>query len=185
MGQPKALLPLYPGATMNFLQRIENLTNGLSAQRVVVSSLPPGDLSTELPVVRQERPELGQLSSLLLGWQAFGEGKDWVMSFPVDHPYVKRATVESLLEAVKLSPQALMWCPSFQMKGGHPVVFAESLRGELESCPLEMGARPVVRSLGEARRWGETDDPAVLWDTDTPELYQQYSSQFLAEERSV
>ena len=67
MGQPKALLPLYPGAGINFLQRIESLTEGLGAQRVVVSSLPSEQLCTQLPVVPQERPELGQLCSLLLG----------------------------------------------------------------------------------------------------------------------
>ena len=185
MGQPKALLPLYPGAGINFLQRIESLTEGLGAQRVVVSSLPCEQLRTQLPVVPQERPELGQLCSLLLGWQAFGEDKDWVMSFPVDHPYVRRSTVESLVEAVKAYPRASMWCPSYRKKGGHPVVFAKSLRPKLLSSPLELGARPVVRSLGEARRWVETEDPAVLWDADTPELYQRFSHMFLAEERSL
>lgn len=185
MGRPKALLPLYEGSEINFLQRIEMLTEGLPAERIVVSSLAPADLETRLPVIRQLRPELGQLSSLLLGWQARGLGKDWIMSFPIDHPYVSRSTLVSLIEAVRAYPQARMWCPSYEMRGGHPVVFSRSLKGALESCPLEKGARPVVRSLGDGRRWVETNDPGVLWDTDTPELYQQYSRQFLAEERSV
>lgn len=175
MGQPKALLPLHSETKVTFLQRLIELTQGLSNRRVVVSSLPAETLDCDLPVVRQTQPELGQLSSLLLGWEAYAEDSPWVMCCLVDHPYVRRETIESLIRATSTAPKAMMWCPSHQHRGGHPVIFNARLKSKLIKTPLHLGARPVVRSVGKARHWVETDDEAVLWDVDTPEDYRYYS----------
>jgi CTP:molybdopterin cytidylyltransferase MocA len=180
MGRPKALLPLYGGSRTTFLQRLARLAQGMPGRRAVVSSLPAQDLGVELPLVRQERPEEGQLSSLLLGWQAFGEGADWLMVLLVDHPYVARSTLEALLQARRDNPSAFLWTPSYQRRGGHPVLFSWQLVKELESAPLEQGARPVVRRHGARRCRVEVDDPAILWDVDTPEQYDLCSGLFRA-----
>ena len=179
MGRAKALLPVGDGLEETFFERLERITTGLPARRIVVSSLPPGDLGTELPVVRQIAPERGQLDSLLLGWAASDEEAPWVMSCPVDHPYVKRATLESLIEATEEFPEAQMWSPEYRGKGGHPVIFAASLIPELRKHVHE-GARPVVQALGEKRIRLKVDDSAVLSDVDTPEDYQKFSSLHLS-----
>ena len=174
MGRAKALLPVADGLEETFFERLERITTGLPARRIVVSSLPAGDLGTELPVVRQIAPERGQLDSLLLGWAASDEEAPWIMSCPVDHPYVKRATLESLIKATEEYPRAQMWSPEYQGKGGHPVIFASSLIPELRTHVSE-GARPVVQALGEKRLRLKVDDPGVLYDVDTPEEYRDFS----------
>ena len=179
MGRPKALLPLSEGAEETFFERLERITSGLPARRIVVSSLPVGDLGTDLPVVRQIAPEKGQLDSLLLGWAASDEEAPWVMSCPVDHPYVKRSTLEALIQATRDYPDAQMWSPEYQGRGGHPVIFASSLIPELRKHVSE-GARPVVQGLGEKRCRLRVDDAGVLSDVDTPEDYREFSSLYLS-----
>ena len=178
MGRPKAFLPLHEACKTTFLQRLLQITEGLSPRRAVVSSLSPTELGCELPVVVQERPEEGQLSSLLLAWNTFGEDLDWLMPVLVDHPYVARESLQALLQARREHPQALLWAPSFKKRGGHPVIFSRELVEKLAQTPLELGARPVVRAHAHRRHWVVVDDPAVLWDVDTPEDYDFYSEEF-------
>lgn len=155
------------------------VTKDLDATRGVVSSLCRSKLGTLLPIVEQPRPEEGQLSSLLLGWNAWGQGKDWVMSCLVDHPFVSEQTIKRLVDATIAEPQAKMWCPSYQRRGGHPVIFSAALMPALRECSLEEGPRELIRGLGRERCWVETDDPTILWDTDTPEDYERNSGKFL------
>jgi molybdenum cofactor cytidylyltransferase len=131
-----------------------------------------------MPVVRQIAPERGQLDSFLLGWAASDEEAPWVMSCPVDHPYVKRATLESLIRATEEYPDAQMWSPDYRGRGGHPVIFASSLIPELRTHVHE-GARPVVQTLGEKRLRLDVDDPGVLWDVDTPQDYQKFGPLYI------
>jgi CTP:molybdopterin cytidylyltransferase MocA len=181
MGRAKANLPLVPGHRITFLERLVQLTEGLSTRRAVVSSLPSEKLGVDLPVVNQPHPERGQLDSLLLGWDVYGHGARWVMSCPVDHPYVARSTLESLVSAVQKSPKALMWSPSYRGRGGHPVIFSSGLLSQLRVHRTE-GARPVVQALGCKRHRVETLDEGILADTDTPEDYLRFSSRFSVEE---
>ncbi len=55
---------------------------------------------------------------------------------------------------------------------GHPAVFGRALFAELADPTLEGGARTVVhRHLPEALKL-QVDDPGVLVDVDTPEVYE-------------
>lgn len=177
MGRPKALLPLTPDDQTTFVQRLSSLTEGLATRRAVVSSLPSERLGVELPYLYQPHPERGQLDSLLLGWDAHGRDASWVMSCPVDHPYVKRSTLQSLVAAVESHPQALMWSPTYEGRGGHPVIFSSRLVRELRPHRRE-GPRLVVQALGSKRHRVETDDPGILADTDTPEDYARFGQRF-------
>jgi molybdenum cofactor cytidylyltransferase len=177
MGRAKALLPVAAGAQTTFLARLVGLTEGLSGNRAVVSSLPPEELGVALPVVGQPHPERGQLDSMLLGWDAHGKRLPWVMSCPVDHPFVTRSTLESLIQATRTHPQAQMWSPSYQGRGGHPVIFSSELISQLREHRTE-GARAVVQGLGARRHRVESQDEGILGDIDTPEDYQAWSRRF-------
>lgn len=178
MGRPKATLPVQEGSEVTFLQRLEKITRFVCNRRIVVSSLPEEELKVELPVVPQNHPERGQLSSLLLGWERLGKSLDWVLVCPVDHPYVSQATLQSLVRATEEVPSAWMWSPSYQKRGGHPAVFGRKLLERLWEAPPECGARPMVRTLGVRRHWVEVQDEAVLWNVDTPAEYSRYSTLF-------
>jgi CTP:molybdopterin cytidylyltransferase MocA len=173
-------MPVFPGARETFLGRLERITEDIAPTRTVVSSLPESELATSLPVVTQPNPERGQLSSLLLGWEALKPEPAWVMVCLVDHPYIQAETVERLAAATALHPEAWMWSLSHQQRGGHPVIFSAEMLPLLKETPLHLGARPVVKGLGARRRWVNTEDEAVLWDVDTPEDYKKYSCAFQA-----
>ncbi len=174
MGTPKALLPVRTGCSTTFLQQICQRTASLGCYRGVVSSLPEGVLGVDLPAVQQTRPEEGLLSSVMLGWRTWGREAAWLMICLVDHPYVQEETYHRLLQARKEGPHALLWSLSHQHRGGHPALFSREFVHLLETIPTELGPRPAIVKAGSRRHWVEVEDPAILWDIDTPEAYEYY-----------
>ncbi len=173
IGSPKALLTLSSEDSTNFFQAIVKRTSGLGVQVAAVTSPQFRGTSFGLPTVEQSRPEEGQMSSLLLGWAAFGEDAHWVMVALVDHPYVGETTYRQLTEARRRHPDALLWTPCYEGRSGHPVIFSAAFMRELKDFPLEHGARPLVQKHAARRRRVEVEDPAILWDVDTLDDYQR------------
>ena len=102
MGKPKALLEI-GGRT--FLETIVDMASesGLQPVRVVVGNH-GGEIAAALPqyaslLVRNEHPELGQLSSLKIGLESMPDGIAGAMVFLVDHPCVLQSTIRALLVA--------------------------------------------------------------------------------------
>lgn len=176
MGRPKALLPLSPVDPSTFLQTIVKRTSRLNTPVAVVTSLPLRDLPIDLTSVKQEHPEEGQLSSLLLGWETFGKCAAWVMVALVDHPYVSESTYGRLIEARRQHPEAMLWTPSYQKRSGHPVIFSAPFMEQLKDLPFDQGARPLVERHAQRRHHVVVDDSAILWDVDTPEDYRRYQA---------
>ena len=88
----------------------------------------------------------------------------------VDRPLVKAETFRAMMDA---GGKAVV-IPSFGGRRGHPVFFPPQMRDILLS--LQEG-----ETIGDGiRKWsGETvilpvEDPAVLWNIDTPEALEKY-----------
>lgn len=174
MGRAKALLPLSAENPTTFLEAIVRKTAGYGKQ-LVVSSLDPEKLKTNLKVVEQPHPELGQLHSVQLAWRSMVCLPNWALICPVDHPYFRPQTLTDLFAARMEHPDYWLWTPSCQKKGGHPVLFSRAFMEVLNQAPTELGARPVVKSHLNRRYFLETTDERILWDVDTPEEYQMYA----------
>jgi CTP:molybdopterin cytidylyltransferase MocA len=173
MGATKALLEL-EGRT--FLERVVGaLAAGGCASVLVV--IPEGDDALAAAaraaggeVLLNPDPGEGPITSLRLAIARVSGAAAGLAYLPVDHPIVRPATVARLLEAARESGAPLT-VPALGGRRGHPAVFAASLFAELVDPELEGGARTVVhRRLGEARLV-EVDDPGVLADVDTPDVY--------------
>jgi molybdenum cofactor cytidylyltransferase len=175
MGRPKALLPL-GGKT--FLERILDTAQeaGLDPLRVVVSEH-GGAITAALPalaplLLRNERPELGQLHSLRLAVDSLPEQVRGAVVFLVDHPLVRVETVTALLAAASatLKPVAV---PVHRGRRGHPVYLGRETFLALFEAPLERGARAVLEDHPERVAEVAVADPGVLVDVDTPAEYEE------------
>ena len=180
MGRPKALLPCPPDGHTFVTQAVRTLHTGGVAEVGVVGRPHDSALRNEVsrqspPVAYLENPtpELGQLSSLLVG-VAYAEAcdADGVMVLPVDIPSVKAATVQSLREAFDLGAEPIVRAVH-QGRHGHPVIFGRPVFAELRAADLSVGAREVLRR--EPARVCEVavDDAGVLRDVDEPDDYRR------------
>jgi molybdenum cofactor cytidylyltransferase len=108
----------------------------------------------------------GQLSSLLAGMKRVPLNAS-VMLYPVDYPLLTRATIDRLARAVGRKPIVV---PSFRRRGGHPVIFAPSIRRELEQAET---AREVVYRDLKRIRFVIVRSAAIWLDIDTPAAYRR------------
>ena len=95
-----------------------------------------------------------------------GVSKDvagWVVAL-ADMPRVQPATIRSIADAIR--DGATLAAPVYRGERGHPVGFAQVLRGELLALSGDSGARAVLERYRDAVRLVECDDPGIIVDID-------------------
>ena len=180
MGRPKALLPCPPDGHTFVSQAVRTLHTGGIAEVGVVGRPQDSALRTEVrrhapPVAYLENltPELGQLSSLLVGvTYAEASDADGVMVLPVDIPSVRPDTVRALREVFEHGSDSIVRAV-YQDRHGHPVIFSRSVFAELRAADPSVGAREVLRSDPARVREVAVDDAGVLRDVDEPDDYRR------------
>lgn len=175
MGRPKPLLPV--GDT-NYLGRILRTLAAVPVARFVVVGSRAEQvaeaarrLDPACSVVVNDDWRRGMLSSLQL---AIGELQrignfTALLLCPVDTPGFRATTAGALLEAAGHGAPIVV--PRHGGRHGHPVLFADSVWGELLRAPADQGARAVVESHRHDLLDVDVDDPWVLCDADTPEAH--------------
>lgn len=154
MGSPKALLA-YQGRP--FLEHLLDITKHpkIGVRRVVLGAHaePIGKAVALVPeeVVYNEHWEQGQLSSIQAALHTLPPGTDGMLLCLVDHPLISASLVDGLVEHFYATGAPVV-VPVFEGRRGHPVIFSAAVYGELESAPLDKGARSVV--------WAHKDDIA-------------------------
>jgi CTP:molybdopterin cytidylyltransferase MocA len=178
MGFPKALLD-YRGAP--FLVRILEACVALEVKhRVVVlgddaQRIKPALAGHDCIVVENPEVDRGPIHSLRLALAALrAVTPRGVLAWPVDFPHVRIATVERLLDVHGRSNPPVV-APLFAGRRGHPVLWDASAFPAIEqdSEAERIGARAVVRALGDAAVAVPVDDPAVTDELNTPEDYER------------
>ena len=95
-----------------------------------------------------------------------------VVLLSVDQPR-RSDTVRMLLER-HISLSNTITIPTYNGKGGHPIVLSESVLLEVANIEEEtQGLLAVVRHHKEETDRFEIDDPSLVWDLNTPEEYKQ------------
>lgn len=176
-GVAKALLR---SGDRTFLERIVSLLEEIKGGPCVVVVGPPfGEAvaaharsltGCEIVVVENPDPARGMASSVALGFAALrAYGVDDAFLWPVDHPFVQRATLEALAGTA-----ADVARPVYQGRGGHPPLIRRTCWDRFAACDqVEGGARGVMAKLAVVDV--PVDDPGVVRDVDVPEDRQALS----------
>ena len=175
MGRPKALLP-WQGATLLEYQ-IACLTDGGAAEVVVVlghearavAPFVKGSLARS--VVNPDYLQ-GKTTSIKAGLRSIDPAADAILLLAVDQPRTAEI-VSSVIEA-HFAAGAVITSPRYQGRGGHPLIFPSSLKGELEAISEETeGLRKVFQAHRNQVTELVLDDPIVRLDLNTPEEYEE------------
>ena len=180
MGQLKALLP-WQGDTLLGSQISSLLQAGINQVVVVLGHeqeklLPLLEARDRVVTVFNPDYRTGKTTSIkagikaVLGNRQAADARTLVL-LNVDQPRTSE-TISTLLSRHEGS-DCLITVPSFQGKGGHPLILDCSLLPELqEIAEATQGIRAVVKKHEKGIQRVEMDTPEVLWDLNTPEQYQ-------------
>jgi len=178
MGTPKALLDF---RGQPFIIRILEALEALDLKpRVVVlgpdaSRIRPALAPRDCLIVENPDVASGPIGSLRAALAALQPVRpSAVLAWPVDLPQVRVTTIERLLEAYRrtTAPAVL---PTFAERRGQPVIWDQTLFGELETseAATRHGPRAVLSAHESQLVTVAVDDPAVIDDLNTPEDYER------------
>jgi molybdenum cofactor cytidylyltransferase len=173
MGSPKALLPYQGKAFLDHLLEIGRHPK-IGVRRVILGAHAEPiakaiDLSADEIVINHVW-EKGQLSSIHAALHSLPPGTDGILLFLIDHPLISADLVDRLIAAF-YSSQALIVLPRYQGTRGHPVLFSSKLYAELESAPLETGARAVVWANEKNILEHDTFEEGCVLNLNDPETF--------------
>ncbi|MBI3817788.1 MAG: nucleotidyltransferase family protein [Planctomycetes bacterium] len=119
-------------------------------------------------------PGSGRTRSLQLALPVIDEDHS-ILLCPVDAPLVASTTMKQLLQN-RAPGKIVRAC--YQKRGGHPVLFDSTIRGEILSLAADQSLRDVVHRDATRVLDIETDDEEVLTNLNTPEDYKNSVERF-------
>jgi molybdenum cofactor cytidylyltransferase len=177
MGAPKAVLPL-AGRPMvvGIIEAL--LAAGGFSPLIVVTGHQPDVITAALaryPVTFRHNGDYAageMLSSIRTGLDALAGDVAAILLVLADQPGVQPLTLQKLLGHWHTINTPLL-VPTHEGRRGHPILLSACLFGEIRSLASTQTLRDVVhRHLCPAAQL-PVDDPAILWDIDTPEDYRR------------
>ena len=181
MGQPKPLLPW--GKIPLVRYQVDSLTDAGATSIVVV--LGPSTLDAESQVagiygvrtVTNHRAAEGKTTSVRLGVSQVSDDAESVLLLAVDQP--RTASIMRRVIDEHESGLSLITHPTYQGRGGHPIIFRRSLIPELLDVTEEReGIREVVSRHMDKLQRVELGDPMVRLDLNTMEDYEAALAQY-------
>ena len=174
MGRPKPLLP-WRGTTL-VEHQIRALFDGGVSEVVVVVGHEADAVATQVSctgarcVVNPDYLQ-GKTTSIKAGLRIISPDADAILLLAVDQPRTD-AIVSAVVNA-HVSSDYLITSPRYEGHGGHPLIFAASLRDELASITEEkQGIREVFQAHRDSVQEYALDDPQIRLDLNTPEAYE-------------
>jgi CTP:molybdopterin cytidylyltransferase MocA len=178
MGRPKPFLPFDTAGT-TFLAHLANTLRLAGMAEVFVvgrsgdDALRAAASASALAYVENTAADQGQLSSVLAGLRAAeAAGAEAMLMVPVDVPRITSATVARVADAWR-ETRAPVVRAVWHGRHGHPVLFAREVFEALRGADPQVGARAVVRALGDRVLNVEVIDPGAVEDVDTPDDYRR------------
>jgi len=184
-GLPKALANLGGRPAVRHIADL-CLSRGLDPVSVVVGPH-RGPIAHELrglavDLVDSELWYEGRTASIHSGLEAIPEDRD-VLFWPVDHPFVSETTVDTLLRAPEEDALAVWFIPTYEGRGGHPVVWRSSVRADILDLRNDAPLRSLLPEFGVQVRRIPVNDPGVVANVDTPEEYRAALEEWEARSR--
>ena len=177
MGTCKTSLPWYGGKTLLTYQLEQWLILGFIP--VVVLGLHNSHQQKDCPpeslTVINPHANAGKTTSLLTGLEHIPQDFEVLAISAVDQP--RKLEIYQTLLLAHQDNSALITAPTYEGKMGHPLLFNNQMRSHLQNIRDEtLGLRQIIQEFYPVIHKVEFDNPAVLVDINTPEIYQyQYS----------
>lgn len=174
MGRPKPLLP-WRGATL-VEHQIRALFDGGVSEVVVVVGHDADAVAAQVSCTRARcvvNPYYlqGKTTSIKAGLRAVSADTDAILLLAVDQPRTD-AIVSAVVQA-HVSGDYLITSPRYKGHGGHPLIFAATLRGELARISEEKkGIREVFQAHRDSVQEYILNDPMIRLDLNTPDAYE-------------
>lgn len=170
MGSPKALLEFQGETFLDrliglFARRCSPVIAVLGAHRETVRA--GLRRAGEALLVDNLDFRLGQLSSMQCGLHQAPAGASVLFTL-VDHPAVRPATIDALLDSAASPPLCI---PRFEGRRGHPIRISASLVPEFLALPSGSSAREVIARHEAAIAYIDVPDSGILADVDDPAGY--------------
>ena len=175
MGRPKPLLPWRGVTLVEF--HVRCLFEGGASEVVVVLGHRAEDVAPYVERcgarhVVNPSYRLGKSTSVKAGLRGVDARAEAILLLAVDQP--RSPEIVSRVIRAHIDNDALITSPRYRGHGGHPLIFAASLRGELERITEEnQGVRQVFAAHRREVTEVAFDDPAVRLDLNTPEAYEE------------
>ncbi|MFZ1023979.1 MAG: nucleotidyltransferase family protein [Thermoplasmata archaeon] len=128
-------------------------------------------------IVQNATWERGRTGSVQLGLAALPPRAN-ILIWPIDHPFVEAKTLRALHNCGETDGMASWIIPTYEGRGGHPVLIRPSAAREVAILPVEAPLRLVVRRLGPQVRRLAVEDPFVLANVDSREAYDRINAQW-------
>jgi len=177
-GQPKALLPVEGRSGVRRIVEI-CLADGFAPVTVVVGphrgAIAHALKGLEVELVDSEQWEEGRTASVQTGLAALPPERD-VLFWPVDHPFVAPRSVDALLAARETDLLGVWFIPTFEGRGGHPVLWRPVVRNDIFDLRPDAPIRSLLPEFGPQVRRVAVDDPGVVANVDTVEAFRDASA---------
>ena len=180
MGRPKPLLPWHDVPLVEY-QTHSLLQGGVTEvvvvlghehQAVVPHVRSVGARSVVNPLYRQ-----GKTTSIKAGIRAVGPAAEGILLLAVDQPRPPEI-ISAVIEA-HLRSGALITSPRYHGRGGHPLIFASTLKQEFEVITeQEKGIRAVFQAHRDEINHVPIDDPIIRLDINSPEAYEEAKARY-------
>lgn len=179
MGTPKAALTLHhPGDTFVGRLVLRFVEAGIPDIVIVTGAAvdavrrAAGRVRPPVRFEHNQRWHDGQVTSIVAGLRPrAGDRLEAALVTLVDTPLVSADTIARVLHTWRVR-RAPIVRPARGDHHGHPVLFDQTLFGELEAADVRVGAKAVVRAHAERIVNVPVDDPGAFVDVDTPDEYQ-------------
>jgi len=163
IGKPKLMLE-YRGD--NFLSIIlKNLKNPLIKKIFCITNKENIDWVKEnfpnFPTILNPNPENGMLSSVFCGVNFSRQKSDGYLIIPVDHPFIKRETCDTLINEFQKNPDSIIK-PSYNKKSGHPIIIPKRLIKDIPDSGINDGLNEIIKKSGINQIFIELNDEGIL-----------------------
>ena len=170
MGAFKPLLPFGNKTVIECC--VDYLRDGGVDQIVVVLGHRADDIRRKVSGVtfaHNPDPDSEMGASIAAGVRELPESVKATLITPVDYPAVPAKVVSALLESWKTGPRLVI--PTWQGRGGHPVLVDLSFKAELLNLPAIGGLRTLFEAYPHEVKRIPVESPFIARDMDTWDDY--------------
>jgi molybdenum cofactor cytidylyltransferase len=173
MGEPKQLMPF--GQSTIVEQAIDNLLSSAVSEIIVVLGYRAEEViktiaARPLRIVINPDYQQGMSTSIIAGLNLVASQSQAVMLALGDQPLVDSQTINRLIAEFYNHDKGIA-IPTYQGKGGHPVIFTIKYKQELLELKGDIGGREIIKHHPDDVLEVAIDCESVISDIDTREDY--------------